>query len=46
VTLNVRRSNYPAIALYQKALGYEVLKVDVGYYADKEDALYMTKDLS
>jgi ribosomal protein S18 acetylase RimI-like enzyme len=46
VTLNVRRSNYSAIALYQRALGYELIKVDVAYYADKEDALYMSKDLS
>lgn len=46
VTLNVRRSNYSAMGLYQKSLEYELIKIDIGYYADKEDAFYMVKDLS
>lgn len=45
VTLNVRKSNHSALNLYSKCLGYDVTKVDFGYYADKEDAYYMTKEL-
>lgn len=45
VTLNVWRSNVAALNLYQKCLGYELTKTDLGYYADKEDAFYMTKYL-
>jgi hypothetical protein len=45
VTLNVRRSNESALNLYQKCLGYELTKTDLAYYADKEDAFYMTKKL-
>ena len=30
VTLNVRKSNYSAIGLYQKSLGYDLMKVDIG----------------
>ncbi|KAJ7617148.1 acyl-CoA N-acyltransferase [Roridomyces roridus] len=41
VSLHVRRSNKAAIALYRDALGFAVHKVEVGYYADKEDALSM-----
>ena len=35
VTLNVRRSNIAALNLYQKTLGYELNRTDIGYYADK-----------
>ncbi len=44
-TLEVRRSNLPAIALYQ-ALGYRLVGVRPRYYAEEnEDALLMTLDL-
>jgi ribosomal-protein-alanine N-acetyltransferase len=42
VTLEVRTTNSPAIALYD-ALGYERVGVREGYYADLSDALVMTK---
>lgn len=45
VTLNVRRSNFSALNLYQKCLSYDFTKIDQAYYADGEDAFYMTKDL-
>jgi [ribosomal protein S18]-alanine N-acetyltransferase len=45
VTLEVRRSNRPAIALYERA-GFVVVGVRPGYYAeDREDALIMTLQL-
>lgn len=45
-TLEVRRSNAPAIGLYQK-LGYEQVGVRPRYYASNgEDALVMTKSLA
>jgi len=44
-TLEVRRSNLPAIALYQ-ALGYREVGVRPNYYADEgEDAIVMDLDL-
>lgn len=44
-TLEVRRSNAPAIALYQ-ALGYRQVGMRPRYYAEEnEDALLMTLDL-
>jgi ribosomal-protein-alanine N-acetyltransferase len=44
-TLEVRRSNEPAQALY-RGLGYRQVGVRPRYYADdNEDALVMTKDL-
>ncbi|KAJ7496191.1 acyl-CoA N-acyltransferase [Mycena galericulata] len=45
VSLHVRRSNKAAIALYHDALGFNVAKVESGYYADKEDALSMQLSL-
>ncbi|KAJ7451255.1 acyl-CoA N-acyltransferase [Mycena galericulata] len=45
VSLHVRRSNKAAIALYRDALGFDVAKVESGYYADKEDALSMQLSL-
>lgn len=45
VTLEVRRSNRPAIALYERA-GFVVVGVRPRYYAeDNEDALVMTLEL-
>jgi ribosomal-protein-alanine N-acetyltransferase len=46
VTLEVRRSNAPAIALYQ-ALGYRQVGMRPRYYAEEnEDALLLSLDLS
>lgn len=45
VHLEVRRSNQPAIALYDKA-GFKVSGLRAGYYeSPKEDAVLMTKNL-
>ncbi len=44
-TLEVRRGNLPAIALYARA-GFETVTVRTGYYQDnQEDALVMTAQL-
>ncbi len=44
-TLEVRRSNEPAIALY-RSLGYRQAGIRPNYYAEeKEDAIEMVKDL-
>ncbi len=44
-TLEVRRSNYPAIELY-RALGYRQIGVRPNYYADEgEDAIVMLAEL-
>ncbi|MDZ7358895.1 MAG: ribosomal protein S18-alanine N-acetyltransferase [candidate division KSB1 bacterium] len=46
VHLEVRRSNFPAIALYQK-YGFEIVGVRKNYYQnEREDALLMTKKLT
>ena len=42
--LEVRVSNAPAVALYEK-LGYETYGVRAGYYEDGEDAFVMKKSL-
>ncbi len=45
-TLEVRRGNAPAIALYERA-GFATVRVRTGYYQDNaEDALVMVLDLS
>ena len=41
VSLHVRVSNRAALTLYKDVLGYDILDVEVGYYADKEDAYKM-----
>lgn len=41
VSLHVRESNRAAMGLYKDRLGYEVLEVEEGYYADGENALMM-----
>jgi ribosomal-protein-alanine N-acetyltransferase len=44
-TLEVRRSNVPAIALYEHA-GFKITHVRARYYADNdEDAIVMLKAL-
>jgi ribosomal-protein-alanine N-acetyltransferase len=44
-TLEVRRSNTPAIAMY-RALGYRQVGIRPNYYVDEgEDAIVMVKDL-
>lgn len=42
-TLEVRRGNAPAIALYQRA-GFRQVHVRVGYYQNGEDALVMLRE--
>ncbi|KAJ6461153.1 acyl-CoA N-acyltransferase [Mycena vitilis] len=46
VSLHVRKSNKPAIALYRDSLGFRVAKVEHKYYGDGEDALCMQLDLA
>ncbi|KAF8886314.1 acyl-CoA N-acyltransferase [Infundibulicybe gibba] len=41
VSLHVRKSNKAAIGLYRDTLGFEVAKIEEGYYGDGEDALSM-----
>jgi vacuolar-type H+-ATPase subunit F/Vma7 len=43
VSLHVRVSNRPALQLYKDNLGFEVLGIEKGYYADREDAYKMKK---
>lgn len=43
VSLHVRKSNRAALGLYEGRLGYELVEVEEGYYADGEDALSMRK---
>jgi ribosomal-protein-alanine N-acetyltransferase len=43
-TLEVRRSNKPAIALYERA-GFSTVHVRARYYQDDEDALVMLKTI-
>lgn len=45
VSLHVRKSNVAAFKLYKDRLGFEVLEVAQGYYADGEDAYNMRKIL-
>ncbi|KAJ7204854.1 acyl-CoA N-acyltransferase [Mycena haematopus] len=45
VSLHVRKSNKPAIALYRDSLSFRVAKVEHQYYGDGEDALSMRLDL-
>lgn len=44
VTLEVRKSNVPALNLYEKNK-YEMITIKPHYYADGEDAVYMVKRL-
>lgn len=45
VSLHVRMSNIAALRLYRDTLGFEVEKVESGYYADSEDAYAMRLNL-
>ncbi|CAP93330.1 Pc16g06600 [Penicillium rubens Wisconsin 54-1255] len=45
VSLHVRMSNVAALRLYRDTLGFEVEKVEDGYYADGEDAYAMRLNL-
>ncbi len=40
-SLHVRVSNRAAITLYRDVLGYENMRIEAEYYADKEDAYDM-----
>jgi vacuolar-type H+-ATPase subunit F/Vma7 len=42
-SLHVRVSNRAALHMYKENLGFEILGVEKGYYADKEDAYKMKK---
>ena len=44
-TLEVRRSNKPAIALYEHA-GFKTVHVRARYYQDDEDALVMLRGIT
>lgn len=44
-TLEVRRSNVPAIALYERA-GFSTVHVRARYYQDDEDALVMLRGIT
>jgi len=46
VTLHVRMSNIAAMGLYRDRLGYAVMELDEGYYADGENAYLMRKVLT
>ncbi|GMM36564.1 peptide alpha-N-acetyltransferase complex A subunit [Saccharomycopsis crataegensis] len=45
VSLHVRVSNRAALHLYRDTLQFTVLKIEKSYYADKEDAYSMKKEL-
>ena len=42
-SLHVRVSNRAALQMYHINLGFEILGIEKGYYADKEDAYKMKK---
>lgn len=44
ITLEVRKSNVPAISLYKKE-GYNEITIKKMYYDDGEDAIYMMRSL-
>lgn len=45
VSLHVRMSNVAALRLYRDSLGFDIEKVEGGYYADGEDAYAMHLNL-
>ncbi|CAG8540111.1 5911_t:CDS:2, partial [Cetraspora pellucida] len=46
VSLHVRKSNRAALHLYKDTLKFRIHEIEKEYYADKEDAYAMRKDLS
>jgi len=42
ISLHVRKSNRAALGLYRDTLGFQVKDIEKGYYADGEDAYYMS----
>jgi hypothetical protein len=42
-SLHVRVTNRAALQMYKDNLGFEILGIEKGYYADKEDAYKMKK---
>ena len=42
ISLHVRRTNRAALGLYRDTLGFTVKDIEKGYYADGEDAYYMS----
>ncbi|KAL7004784.1 N-terminal acetyltransferase A complex catalytic subunit ard1 [Cystobasidiomycetes sp. EMM_F5] len=42
ISLHVRKSNRAALGLYRDTLGFTVKDIEKGYYADGEDAYYMS----
>jgi len=42
ISLHVRKSNRAALGLYRDTLGFQVKDIEKSYYADGEDAYYMS----
>lgn len=42
ISLHVRKSNRAALGLYKDTLGFTVKDIEKSYYADGEDAYYMS----
>ena len=42
ISLHVRKSNRAALGLYRDTLGFTIKDIEKGYYADGEDAYYMS----
>lgn len=42
ISLHVRKSNRAALGLYKDTLGFQVKDIEKKYYADGEDAYYMS----
>ena len=45
VSLHVRKTNRAALALYKDTLGFEVVDIEKGYYADGEVSFCKTPSL-
>jgi ribosomal protein S18 acetylase RimI-like enzyme len=46
ISLHVRKSNRAALGLYRDTLGFTMKDIEKSYYADGEDAYYMSCRLS
>ena len=42
ISLHVRKSNRAALGLYRDTLGFTVKDIEKSYYADGEDAYFMS----